>query len=175
MDVKEAILKRRSVREFLDQEISDDIIQELLESAMAAPSACNKRPWEFYIIKNQEIRAKLAKVSRYSDYQSALIIVVAADTKRSLSNRTNDFWIQDCSAAIENMLLTATSLGIGSCWCGLFPMVTPTSRVKSILELAESITPMALIHFGYPKREQTSRTQYQEKRVHVINEIIEKD
>lgn len=173
MDVKEAILKRRSTRDFLEQEISDDLINELLESAMAAPSACNKRPWEFYVIKNKEIQAKLRKVSRYSDYQSSLIIVVAADTKRSLSKRPNDFWIQDCSAAIENMLLTATSLRIGSCWCGLFPMVTPQKRVQSILELTDNIIPLALIHFGYPKVEVPPRTQYEEKYVHIISENIE--
>ncbi len=168
MEVFEATLKRRSVRAFLKDPVSDEIIKRLLESAMAAPSACNKRPWEFYVIKNPEKLAELRKVSRYSDYESPLNIVVCADTKRSLANRVNDFWIQDCSSAIENILLTAVSEGLGTCWCGLFPMVTPIKRTRASLELPENIIPLGLIHIGYPKEEVSARTQYEEKRVHII-------
>ena len=99
---------------------------------------------------------------------SSLIIIVAGDDKRSLGHRVNDFWIQDASAAVENMLLTATDLGIGSCWCGLFPMVTPVKRVRRILNLEEHIIPMAMVHLGYPAEDNPPRTQYDEKRIVIL-------
>ncbi len=168
MELKDIVLKRRSIRTYNKKEVADEDIQTLLESAMAAPSACNKRPWEFYVIRNKEIQESLRKVSRYTNYESPLIIVVAADDKRSLGHRINDFWIQDCAAAIENMLLTATSLGLSTCWCGLFPMVTPVKRTRKVLNLPENIIPMALIHIGYSDEVAEPRTQYNQKRVHII-------
>lgn len=166
MTTYDTILQRRSIRTFTDALISDDIIDKLLKSAMAAPSACNKRPWEFYVIKNADVREQLKQVSKYSNMNSSLNIIVAGNDKRSLSKKDNDFWIQDCSAAVENILLTATELGIGSCWCGLYPTVTPTKRVRKILNLEEHIIPMALIHLGYSEQTPEPRTQYDEKRVH---------
>lgn len=168
MEVYNTILKRRSVRKFKEKEITNDMTELLLKSAMAAPSACNKQPWEFYIIRNKEILEQLRQVSPYSDRTAPLIIIVAGNDKRSLSHKINDFWIQDCSAAIENILLTAIEMGLGTCWCGLFPMVTPTKRVRKILNLEEHIIPLALIHIGYPDEELEPRTQYNEKRIHVI-------
>ena len=170
MDVQEAVLKRRSIREFNDAPIGDGMISDLLESAMAAPSACNKRPWEFYVVKNKALQEQLRHVSRYSNMNSSLIIIVAGNERRSLAHRVNDFWIQDCSAAIENMLLSATSLGIASCWCGLFPMATPVRKVKAILGLEDHIIPMALIHLGFSDAVAAPRTQYDEKRVHLYGE-----
>lgn len=170
MDVKEAILKRRSIREFNQNPISDDMIRELLESAMAAPSACNKRPWEFYVVKSKQLQDRLRTVSRYSNMNSSLIIVVAGNERRSLAHRVNDFWIQDCAAAVENMLLTATSLDIASCWCGLFPMVTPVKKVRAILGLEEHIIPLALVHLGFSEVQAIPRTQYEENRIHVYED-----
>lgn len=169
MGTYETILERRSIRSFSDVVIDNDIIDKLLRSAMAAPSACNKRPWEFYVIKNKDLQEQLRHVSRYSDMDSSLIIIVAGNDKRSLNHSVNDFWIQDCSAAVENILLTAVELGIGSCWCGLFPMVTPVKKVRELLKLEEYIIPMALIHLGYPNEKVEARTQYDVKRIHVYD------
>jgi nitroreductase len=170
MDVKEAVLKRRSIRTFGSVPITDEEIRELLESAMAAPSACNKRPWEFYVVKNKSLQEQLRLVSRYSNMNSSLMIIVAGNLRRSLANRVNDFWTQDCSAAVENMLLSATSMGIATCWCGLFPMTTPVKKVKAILGLEEHIVPLALIHVGRSDEIPVPRTQYDERRVHVYEE-----
>lgn len=168
MNVHEAILARRSIRKFTETPIPDDIIKTLLESAMAAPSACNMRPWEFYVVKNPTLLEQLRHVSKYSNMNGSLMIIVAGNEKRSLSHKMNDFWIQDCSAAVENMLLTATELGIGSCWCGLYPMVTPTKKVRELLGLDASIIPMALVQLGYPAEAHEPRTQYDEKRIHFV-------
>lgn len=169
MSVYDIILKRRSIRMFTQETISDEIITKLLESAMAAPSACNKQPWEFYIVKNKELREQLKTVSKYSNMDSSLIIIVAGNDKRSLNHRVNDFWIQDCAAATENILLTATELGIASCWCGLFPMVTPVKKVRKIIDLEDHIIPMALIHLGYSNENAEPRTQYNKKRIHILD------
>lgn len=91
MGTYETILERRSIRSFSDVVIDNDIIDKLLRSAMAAPSACNKRPWEFYVIKNKDLQEQLRHVSRYSDMDSSLIIIVAGNDKRSLNHSVNDF------------------------------------------------------------------------------------
>lgn len=168
MTVYDNALKRRSIRTFTNEKIGDEVITKLMESAMAAPSACNMQPWEFYIVKNKELREQLKNVGRYSNMDSSLIIIVAGNDKRSLNHRVNDFWIQDCAAATENILLTATEMGIASCWCGLFPMVTPVKKVRKILGLEEHIIPMALIHLGYSNQEPEPRTQYNKKRIHIF-------
>lgn len=166
MSAIDVFLKRRSIRKFKDDTISDAIIEKLLISAMAAPSACNKRPWEFYIIKNIELLNELKMASRFSNMNSKLIIIVAGNTKNSLTKESNDFWIQDCSSATTNILNAATELGLGSCWCGLYPIKAAVNRVRKTLNLEEHIIPMALIHLGYPMEEIEARTQYEEEKVH---------
>ena len=94
---------------------------------------------------------------------------MAGNRKKALTEKENDFWIQDCSSAAKNILLEATNLGLGTCWCGLFPMVTPPKRVKEILDLPEEIVPLALIHLGYPLKESEPRTQYDSKKVHFFD------
>ena len=121
MEVKDALLKRRSIRKYLDKEVSDEIIEELLHAAMSGPSACNRRPWIFYVIKDQDKLNELRKASRFSNMNAPLAIVVVGDLSRSLPLQLKDFWIQDCSAATENILLRATDLGLGSLWCGIYP------------------------------------------------------
>ncbi len=170
MDVKEAVLRRRSIREFNDKPITDESIRELLESAMAAPSARNMQPWEFYVIKNKSLQKQLRGALPNANMNSSLIIIVAGNDQRGLTHQVNDYWIQDCSAAIENMLLTATSLGIASCWCGLFPMAERVEKVKEILGTADGIIPMALIHLGYGDAVAVPRTQYDEKRIYLYEE-----
>ena len=169
MDIREAIHKRRSIRKFQNKEVSDDIIRKLLEDAMAAPSACNKQPWEFYVIKNKELQNSIKSKVMFSNYNSPLLIVACGNNELSLTKDNNDFWIQDVSAAIENILLSALSFDLGTCWCGLYPSDKRCKRVKDILELPNNLIPLALIHIGYPEQFLESRTQYDESKVHYIN------
>lgn len=168
MELREVILKRRSIRKFTEEIIPEELVQELLTAAMAAPSACNKQPWEFYVIRDEKTRKKLRGVSLFTRMNATLMIVVAGNRKRAVSKKENDFWIQDCAAATENILLTATDLGLGACWCGLYPMEGPVEKTRSILSLPEEIIPMALIQLGYPDQAPAARTQYDEKKVHII-------
>lgn len=168
MELREVILKRRSIRKFTEEIIPEELVQTLLTAAMAAPSACNKQPWEFYVIRDEKIREKMREVSLFTRMNATLMIVVAGNRKRALSKRENDFWIQDCAAATENILLTATDLGLGACWCGLYPMEGPVEKTKAVLSLPEEMIPMALIQLGYPAQAPEARTQYDEKKVHMI-------
>ena len=168
MEVKDALLKRRSIRKYLDKEVSDEMIEELLHAAMSGPSACNRRPWIFYVIKDQDKLNELRKASRFSNMNAPLAIVVVGDLSRSLPLQLKDFWIQDCSAATENILLRATDLGLGSLWCGIYPQKRPVERVKDILGITNSDIPLNIIYIGYGDEEKESRDQYEKNRVKVI-------
>ena len=168
MEVKDALLKRRSIRKYLDKEVSDEIIEELLHAAMSGPSACNRRPWIFYVIKDQDKLNELRKASRFSNMNAPQAIVVVGDLSRSLPIQLKDFWIQDCSAATENILLRATDFGLGSLWCGIYPQKRPVERVKKILGITNSDIPLNIIYIGYGDEEKESRDQYEKNRVKVI-------
>ena len=135
---------------------------------MAAPSACNKKPWAFYVITNEEVLEKLRTSSRYTGYKSPLNIIVCGDKSKSLSDKPNDFWIQDVSSAIENILIEAVELDLGTCWCGLYPMDHAVENVKNILDMPENLIPLGLIHIGYPAEEKEARTQFDESCVKYI-------
>lgn len=168
MNSIECILKRRSIRKYKNINVSDEDVKVLLEAAMAAPSARNQQPWEFYVIRNVDVLNKIRSIGRNFDFNSNLMIVVCGNTSRSITQNDNDFWIQDCSAAVENILLAAEELGLGSVWCGLYPVVERANAVKELIEAEDNIIPMALIHIGYPDEEKEPRTQYKEEYVHYI-------
>lgn len=162
MNAYEAILKRRSIRKFKDKMVSDLFLDKLMKAAMAAPSARNSQPWKFYIVKNAEKRSELVKIFR--DFNAPVMVVVAGDMSKLADNKT-DFWVQDCAAATQNILLTAEHLGLGTCWCGVYPKEPATKQVKEILNLEEGIIPLSLIQLGYKDEEKEARTQYAKERV----------
>ena len=168
MEIREAIYKRRSVRSFQNKEVDDAIITKLLEDAMAAPSACNKQPWEFYVIKNKEKQDLIKKKIMFCNFNSPLLIVVCGHNRIAIPKEINDYWVQDASAAIENILLSALSFDLGTCWCGLYPVERRSKKVKEILELPNNIIPLGVIHIGYPDKQIDGRTQYNESKVHYI-------
>ncbi|MBQ7390858.1 MAG: nitroreductase family protein [Clostridia bacterium] len=168
MELKEALLKRRSVRKFTDEAVSDEYIDELLHAAMSGPSACNKTPWEFYVIKNSEKLAAVKKASRFSRFNSPLAIVVCGNLSRALPMQLAEYWIQDCSAATENILLRATDLGLGAVWCGAHPQARVVKKIREVLDLPEKHVPLGIIHIGHPAESPEPRDQYDEKRVHFV-------
>ena len=167
MELHEALLKRRSIRKYLDKEISDKNINKLLEAAMAAPSAINSQPWEFYVIKDKKVQGKIKGIAPFYNYNSSLLIVVAGNTKRFIK-LMKDFWIEDCAAAVENILVEATNLGLGTCWCGVYPIKSRMNKISKVLSLDKNIIPYALIHVGYPKESKEPRTQSDKKKIHII-------
>ena len=169
MELKEVLLKRRSIRKFKSDKISKEMIEELMHAAMSGPSACNKRPWKFYVISHEEKLEELRRASRFSKIQAPLAIVVCGDLSRRLPKAFASYWIQDCSAATENILLRVTDLGLGAVWCGLHPQKQAEENVSQLLNLSENLVPLSLIWVGYPDEEADARDQYEEDRVCYID------
>lgn len=168
MELKEALLKRRSVRKFTEEPVSDEMIEELLHAAMSGPSACNRKPWEFYVVKNEQVLEDLKTASKFSRFSAKLAIVVCGNLSRALPMHLADYWIQDCSAATENILLRATDLGLGAVWCGIHPQKRAEEKVRKSLGISEKQIPLNIIYIGHPAEEVEARDQYEEKRVHYI-------
>jgi len=168
MELKEVLLKRRSVRKFTEEPVSAAHIDELMHAAMSGPSACNRQPWEFYIVTDAEKIAELRGASRFTKIHAPMAIVVCGNLSRALPMQMADYWIQDCSAATENILLRAVDLGLGAVWCGVIPQKRPEKKVRETLELPPKHIPLNIIWVGHPADEPEAKDWYDEKRVHRI-------
>jgi len=169
MDAREAIMSRRSVRKFLDREVEREKIDELLSAADAAPSACNKRPVDFYVIRNREKLSALSGSGRFTGIGSPLAIVVAGDMTRTLPRSYREYWVHDAAAATENILIMANALGLGACWCGVHTQESVMKKVSEVLELPEHIIPFSLIRIGYPDEFPEPHGSYAPERVRFID------
>mgnify|MGYP001038886552 CR=1 FL=1 len=166
METLKAILTRRSIREYTQQAVPGELVQELLAAAMQAPSAGNQQPWHFIMVNAREQLQALADVLPFGkSLQTApLGIAVCADVK---SARYPDYWAQDCSAATQNLLLAAHALGLGAVWLGVYPLEERVAGVKRILGLPEQIVPLCLVALGYPMLNPTPPDRrFNEARVH---------
>lgn len=168
MELEEVLQKRRSVRKFTQEAVPEELIDKLLHAAMSAPSACNRQPWEFWVVTEPETLEKLRKASRFTNYEAKLAIVVAGNLSRALPMQLGDYWIQDCSAATENILLRAVDLGLGAVWCGIHPQKRPVERVRELLGMTEKQIPLNIIFLGFPAEAPEPRDQYQERCVHWV-------
>ena len=168
MELKEVLLKRRSVRKFTEEPVSEEMIEELLHAAMSGPSACNKRPWDFYVVTQAEALENLKTASKFTKFSSKLAIIVCGNLSRALPMQLAEYWIQDCSAATENILLCATDLGLGAVWCGIHPQKRAMKKVREILGLSDKMMPLNIIFIGHPVEEPEARDQYEENRVHYV-------
>lgn len=158
--VYETILKRRSIRGFLDKEVRRDDIELMLKAAMAAPSACNLQPWSFVVVNEPELLAELMKCTEQGTYGPSLIIVVCGFNKHIPWQ--DESWRQDCGNAIQNILLEATELGLGSVCIGGFD----DNAVSALLDIPDDIHPVCLVEIGYPAYEKEPLTWYTEEAVH---------
>ncbi len=159
MDVIGAINKRRSIRKFQDRPIPEDVLRKLLECASVAPSAGNRQPWVFCVVRGHNTKQKLVEASgnQVSLAQAPVVIVVCGDPEVS-AVRYEDrgrslYLIQDTAAAVTNILLAATSFGLGTCWVGAFR----ETMVRQALELPANLRPLAMIPVGYPDQEREPR------------------
>lgn len=168
MELKDVLLKRRSVRKFTDEPVSKEDIDELLHAAMSGPSACNKKPWEFYVITNKEKLEELKSASRFTKMGGKIAIVVCGNLSKALPLKFAEYWIQDCSAATENILLRVTDLGLGAVWCGIHPQQGAEEKVRECLSLSKKQIPLNIIFIGHPAEEPEARDQYDAERVHFI-------
>lgn len=165
-DTLTIIRKRRSIRSFTDQTVEEEKLTQLLEAAMSAPSGMDAQPWEFVVITEKEIMDKFRRGLMFAKMNAPAAICVLGSSRMQRNRSGDKFWVQDCSAATENILLAATALGLGSVWVGIYPVTMFQRQVANILNLPEGVTPLNLIYIGYPAETKEARTQYDEKRVH---------
>ena len=160
------IFKRRSIRKYQSKPISEDKIKQILQAGMCAPSAGDERPWHFIVINKKEILDKIPSVHPYSNMikEAPLAILICGDL--NLEKHTG-FWIEDCSAATENILLAATSFGLGSIWLGVYPREDRVNGLKKMFGIIdEKIIPFSLIPIGYPAEVKSPKNIYDEDRIH---------
>jgi nitroreductase len=160
------IYRRRSIRKFTERPLSEEQIETLLKAGMAAPSAMNAQPWEFIVITDPEILVKFRNALMFAKQNYTAVICVCGSPRNAKSKAGSRFWVQDCSAATQNILLAATAIGLGSVWIGVHPVVIFERQIKEILNIPADVTPLNLIGLGYPAEEKEPRTQYDEKLVH---------
>lgn len=166
METKDAIFKRRSCREYTDEKVSHEILEELLHAAFSAPTAVNAQPWEFIVIDDEKILEKLRNKLYFANYKAPAAIVVCGNGDLGLKGQDKDLWICDCSAAMENMLLRATDMNLGSLWCGIFPIESRMQQVRDILNMPKNVNPLGMMYVGYPVKQAEGRSRYNEKAVY---------
>ncbi|PKM84045.1 MAG: nitroreductase [Firmicutes bacterium HGW-Firmicutes-13] len=162
MELAEAIKKRRSIRYFKNEDIPEEMISQILEAACLAPTAGNVQTWKFVVVKDIDVKKDLAVSSLNQLWisKAPVIVVVCADLNRAEriygERGRNLYAVQDTAASIQNILLTAVSLGLGACWIGAFN----EHRVSKILDLSPGIRPLALIPIGYPNEEPQTPSRF---------------
>ncbi len=156
---------RRSIREYEEKKIPKETIMEILKTAMYAPSAHNKQPWEFFVVEERKILNEISNNHPYAKMlkKAPAAVVVLADTKKQLDE---GYFAQDCSAATMNILLSAWAYGIGSCWIGVFPKEERIELIKEILKVPERYVPFSIVSLGYPVKLPEKVERFDEKRIH---------
>ena len=143
------INNRRSIRRFAEKPLTDAQLEQLLRAAMQAPSAGNAQTWDFVVVKNKNTFVKIMNIHPYATpLQTAdAAIVVCGNTNRE---RYDGFWVQDCSAAIENLLLKAVDLNLGAVWLGIYPLQERIDGLSTLLGLPAGVIPLGVIAVGHP-------------------------
>ena len=165
MEIQEALLNRRSIRKYKNQKISKEDIDKILKAAMYAPSAMNLQPWHFIVIDDKEILIETIKSIHYAEMlkQADAAIIVCGDA----GVEKNESWLlQNCSASIQNILLSTHGLGIGSCWIAIHGMDDVYAKIKTQFKLPENIVPVSLISLGYPDEEVKAEERFIAEKIH---------
>ncbi|MHC1790111.1 nitroreductase family protein [Solidesulfovibrio sp.] len=165
MELFEALHTRRSIRAFTGQPVSEADLDAILRAAMAAPSAVNAQPWHFVVITDRAILDAIPDIHPHAAMcrtaQAAVVSVAELALEKAPGN-----WMVDCSAAVENMLLAARGLGLGSVWCGLYPRAERMVPMAALLHLPEGCLPHALVPLGYPAQEFKRVDRFKPERIH---------
>jgi nitroreductase len=165
MNTFDAIFTRRSIRKYTSQSVPEELVTELLKAAMAAPSAGNEQAWQFIVIRDRAILDAVPKFHPYAAMlkYASVAVLVCGDLSRE---KYKGFWVQDCSAATQNILLAATARGLGAVWTALHPMEDRVAGMRMLLGLPEQIIPLSLIPIGYPAEHPGSADRFDAERVH---------
>lgn len=161
MNVLEAIYARRSVRQYEDRPVEKEKLAELCRLGAAGPSATNRRPWAFVVIDEKEPLNRLKASTMFGHFSAPAAIVVCGDMRRTLPVGRN-FWILDCAAGMENILLGGVEMGLGAVWIGVWPIRPAAWFLRKALQLPKYIRPLGIAYIGYPAEQKEPRTQFEE-------------
>lgn len=166
MDFFETIRTRRSIRSFQNKPLTADILTEVIKAAMLAPSAGNQQPWHFIAVTDREL---LDRVPRFHPYcrmitKAPAAIVICGEPE---GKKWPSFWVQDCSAAVQNLLLAARALGLGTVWAGIFPEEDRIAGARELFSIPESVIPFAIVPIGWPEGEFKEVDRYRPELLHM--------
>ena len=166
--VLENIMTRTSIRAFTDMPIEDEKIEAILRAGMAAPSAVNKQPWAFVVVEGRDQLDRLKEAHPHARMlgTAQAAIVVCGDMSKAIEGPMGEYWVQDASAATENILLAAHGLGLGAVWTGVYPNPNVMPQIIEVLELPSHIVPLCVIPMGYPAESPTPKDKWNPDNVH---------
>ena len=165
-EIIDILLSRRSIRQFTPAPVGRETLILLLKAAMSAPTACNSQPWEFIVVTEPEVLARIREKFLFARYNAPAAIVVCGNEKIANNSAAREHWVQDCSAAMENILIAAAGMGLGAVWIGVHPYPSKIKPLAEALGIPENVTPLGMAYVGHPAETKEPRTQYDEHRVY---------
>ncbi|MFU2359597.1 MAG: nitroreductase family protein [Bacteroidales bacterium] len=165
--VLDNIATRTSVRDYEARPVEKEKIEKMLRAAMAAPTAMNKQPWHFVVVDQRNVLDALAGANPYAKMlkKAPLAIVVCGNTDKMIEGGGRDFWIQDASAATENLLLAAHAMGLGAVWTGAYPSEERCISISKVLSLSDNLIPLNMIVVGYPAEQLQPKQKFKEENI----------
>ena len=165
MEALDAIQTRRSIRRYHDRPVPKDVVERILRGAMYAPSACNAQPWQFVVVDDRGLLREIPKIHPYATMaeQAALAILVCGDIG---PEKIPGYWVIDCAAAVQNLLLAAHALGSGAVWTGVYPQQERVEGFRRLFGLPKNVIPHSLIPLGYPAEQPPQEERYRADRIH---------
>lgn len=160
------IIDIRSIRQFTPEPLDRETLIFLLKVAMSAPTACNSQPWEFVVVTEPDVLAHTRDKFLFARYNAPAAIVVCGNVGIAHNSAAGKHWVQDCSAAMENILIAAAGMGLGAVWIGVYPYPSKIKPLAQALGIPENDTPLGMVYVGHPAEVKEPRTQYDEHRVY---------
>ena len=160
------IFERRSIRKYQNEKVPDELIEKVIRAGMAAPSARNQQLWHFIIVDDKKLIESIVELHPNGGTplkESPVAIIVCGDLDLQ---KTEGFWVQDCSAATENMLIEAKYLGLGSIWIGIYPREERINGLKKLFSLPENVFPLSVVGLGYSAETPPNVDRYDKNKIH---------
>ncbi|MBA2862552.1 nitroreductase family protein [Methanococcus maripaludis] len=162
-----AVFERRSIRHYTSEDVSEEIVDDLLKAAMSAPSACDQRPWDFVVVRDKDMLSGISKISRQAEMlNEAPVSIVVCGNMGRVNGSCKQFWAQDCAAATENILIEAQDRGIGGVWLGFYPVEERVEKMRKVLHAPENVIPFSVVALGHPAEKPVPVEKFDKERVH---------
>lgn len=162
----DAIRNRRSIRKYLDKPVPGEKLEILLKSAMQAPSAMNKQPWEFVVSRRREAMDQIPNIHPYAQMVASAGAVIVVCGNRDIQKEIG-YIVEDCSAAIQNILIEAVNQELGAVWLGVYPRAERMKKIKSLFNLPNQIVPIAIVSIGIPGETKKFEDRFVKSKIHL--------